>query len=151
MVKFDFKMPVDEALGKVKDAVDQARTKSDFPKLPTEPNIFELDPSQMPILNINLRSENAVVLKGVAEDLEKKIEELAEISEVDIRGLPEQEMRIEVDPIKAQSVNVTIDDIENAVKAENQTIPGGEILMMIFEKPSELKENIKMLRSYEKR
>ncbi|MEE3146150.1 MAG: efflux RND transporter permease subunit [Bacteroidota bacterium] len=128
-VKFDFKMPVDEALGKVKDAVDQARTKSDFPKLPTEPNIFELDPSQMPILNINLRSENAVVLKGVAEDLEKKIEELAEISEVDIRGLPEQEMRIEVDPIKAQSVNVTIDDIENAVKAENQTIPGGEILI----------------------
>ena len=72
---------------------------------------------------------NAVVLKGVAEDLEKKIEELAEISEVDIRGLPEQEMRIEVDPIKAQSVNVTIDDIENAVKAENQTIPGGEILI----------------------
>lgn len=128
-VKFDFKMPVDEALGKVKDAVDQARTKRDFPKLPTEPNIFELDPSQMPILNINLRSENAVVLKGVAEDLEKKIEELAEISEVDIRGLPEQEMRIEVDPIKAQSVNVTIDDIENAVKAENQTIPGGEILI----------------------
>ncbi len=128
-VKFDFKMPVDEALGKVKDAVDQARTKTDFPKLPTEPNIFELDPSQMPILNINLRSENSAVLKGVAEDLEKKIEELSEISEVDIRGLPEQEMRIEVDPIKAQSVNVTIDDIENAVKAENQTIPGGEILM----------------------
>lgn len=128
-VKFDFKMPVDEALGKVKDAVDQARTKSDFPQLPTEPNIFELDPSQMPILNINLRAENARVLKGVAEDLEKKIEELGEISEVDIRGLPEQEMRIEVDPIRAQAVNVTIDDIENAIKAENQTIPGGEILM----------------------
>jgi multidrug efflux pump subunit AcrB len=69
------------------------------------------------------------VLKGVAEDLEKKIEELGEISEVDIRGLPEQEMRIEVDPIRAQAVNVTIDDIENAIKAENQTIPGGEILM----------------------
>ncbi len=42
-VKFDFKMPVDEALQKVKDAVDQARTKSDFPQLPAEPNIFELD------------------------------------------------------------------------------------------------------------
>ena len=41
-------MPVDEALGKVKDAVDQAKTKSDFPKLPTEPNIFELDPHKCP-------------------------------------------------------------------------------------------------------
>ena len=128
-VKFDFKMPVDEALQKVKDAVDQARTKSDFPQLPAEPNIFELDPSKMPILNINLRSENASVLKEVAEELEKQLEELPEISEVDIRGLPLQEMRIEVDPIKAQSVKVTLDDIQNAVSAENQTIPGGEILM----------------------
>ncbi|MEJ6588379.1 MAG: efflux RND transporter permease subunit [Crocinitomicaceae bacterium] len=128
-VKFDFKMPVDEALGKVKDAVDQARTKSDFPKLPTEPNIFELDPSKMPILNINLRSENASVLKEVSEDLEKQLEDLPEISEVDIRGLPLQEMRIEVDPIKSQAVNVTLDDIQNAVSAENQTIPGGELLM----------------------
>ena len=30
-VKFDFKMNVDKALQKVKDAVDDARTKSDFP------------------------------------------------------------------------------------------------------------------------
>jgi multidrug efflux pump subunit AcrB len=128
-VKFDFKMPVDEALGKVKDAVDKARTKSDFPDLPTEPNIFELDPSKMPILNINLRSENASVLKEVSEELEKQLEELPEISEVDVRGLPLQEMRIEVDPIKAQAVKVTLDDIQNAVSAENQTIPGGELLM----------------------
>ncbi len=128
-VKFDFKMPVDEAISKIKDAVDKARSKSDFPQLPAEPTIFELDPAQMPILNINLRSDNTSVLKGVAEDLEKKIEELPEISEVDIRGLPEQEMRIEVDPIKAQSVKVTLDDIESAIQSENQTIPGGEILI----------------------
>lgn len=128
-VKFDFKMPVDEALQKVKDAVDKARTKTDFPKLPIEPNIFELDPSKMPILNVNLRGDNAVLLKEVAESLEKSLEELQEISEVDIRGIQEQEMRIEVDPIKAQAVNVTLDDIENAVNSEHQTIPGGEVLM----------------------
>jgi multidrug efflux pump subunit AcrB len=128
-VKFDFKMPVDEALQKVKDAVDKARTKADFPKLPIEPNIFELDPSKMPILNINLRGDNSVVLKEIAETLEKSLEDLPEISEVDIRGIQEQEMRIEVDPIKAQAVNVTLDDIENAVNSEHQTIPGGEVLM----------------------
>jgi multidrug efflux pump subunit AcrB len=128
-VKFDFKMPVDEALQKVKDAVDKARTKADFPKLPIEPNIFELDPSKMPILNINLRGDNSVVLKEIAETLEKSLEDLPEISEVDIRGIQEQEMRIEVDPIKAQAVNVTLDDIENTVNSEHQTIPGGEVLM----------------------
>jgi len=128
-VKFDFKMSVSDALQKVKDAVDKARTKSDFPQLPVEPNIFELDPSQMPIMNINLRGPNSKLLKEIAEDLEKKIEELAEISEVDIRGVQEQEMRIDVDPIRSQAVNVSLTDIENAVGAENQVIPSGELLM----------------------
>lgn len=128
-VKFDFDMPADKALQKVKDAVDDARTKSDFPDLPVEPNIFELDPSQMPIMNINLRGENARLLKDIAEKLEDEIEELPEISEVDIRGVQEEEMRIDVDPIRANAVNVTIEDIENAVKSEHQTIPGGEILI----------------------
>ena len=41
-----------------KDAVDKARSKKDFPQLSVEPNIFELDPSQMPILNINLRGRD---------------------------------------------------------------------------------------------
>ena len=128
-IKFDFKMKVDQALQKVKDAVDKARTKSDFPSLPVEPNIFELDPAQMPIMNINLRGDNPSLLKEVAEILEKRIEDLPEINEVDIRGIQEQEMRIDVDPIRAQAVNVTLDDIQNAVNAEHQTIPGGEILM----------------------
>ena len=128
-VKFDFEMPADKALQKVKDAVDDARTKSDFPDLPVEPNIFELDPSQMPIMNINLRGENARLLKDIAEKLEDEIEELPEISEVDIRGVQVEEMRIDVDPIRANAVNVTIEDIENAVKSEHQTIPGGEILI----------------------
>ncbi len=127
-VKFDFEMTVDKALQKVKDAVDDARTKPDFPELPIEPNIFEMDPSKMPIMNINLRGSSAAILKDVAEDLEDLIEELPEISEVDIRGVQDQELTIEVDPIKAQSVNVTIEDIQNAVRAEHQTIPGGELL-----------------------
>jgi len=128
-VKFDFKMPVDEALQKVKDAVDKARTKNSFPSLPIEPNIFELDPSKMPIMNLNLRGENPSLLKEIAEELEDRIEDLPEISEVDIRGIQEQQMNIDVDPIKAQSVNVTLDDIQNAVNAEHQNIPGGEVLM----------------------
>ncbi len=128
-VKFDFKMKVSDALQKVKDAVDKARTKTDFPQLPIEPNIFEMDPSQMPIMNINLRGSNAALLKEVAEEIETKIEDLPEISEVDIRGVQEEEMRIDVDPIKSQAVNVSLEDIERAVGSENQTIPSGEILM----------------------
>ena len=128
-IKFDFKISAKDALTKVKDAVDQARAKSDFPELLVEPNIFELDPSQMPIMNVNLSGNNAGLLKDIAEILEDEIEDLPEINEVDIRGVQKQEMRIEVDRLKAEAVNVSISDIEQAVQAENTTISGGEIRM----------------------
>lgn len=126
-VKFNFDVTVDQALQKVKDKVDKARTKSDFPELPVEPNIFEMDPSMMPILNINLTGSDAQTLKETAEALEDILEDLQEVSSVDIRGIQEQEMRIDVDPLKAEAVRVSLDDIERAISSENVTISGGQL------------------------
>jgi multidrug efflux pump len=68
-------------------------------------------------------------LKETAEKLEDLIEDLPEINAVDIRGIQKEEMRIEVDRIKAEASGVSLSDIENAIKSEHQSIPGGEILM----------------------
>ncbi len=128
-IKFDFDIDVNEALTKVKDAVDQARSESDFPELPAEPNIFEINPSDFPIMNINLSGKGPKVLKEIGEDLKETIEDLPEINEVNIRGVQEEEMRIDVDRLKAEAVRVSLTDIENAINAEHNTISGGEILM----------------------
>lgn len=128
-VKFDFKVDVNNALTKVKDAVDKARSDANFPDLPVEPNIFEINPSDFPIMNINLSGSNVKLLKEVAEDLEDLIEDLPEINEVNIRGVQTEEMRIDVDRLKAEAVRVSLSDIEQAVQSENITISGGEIRM----------------------
>ncbi|WP_107040139.1 efflux RND transporter permease subunit [Brumimicrobium mesophilum] len=128
-VAFEFGIDVNDGLNKVKDAVDQARAETDFPELPVEPNIFEINPSDFPILNINLSGESQGVLKEIAEDLKDMVEDLSEINEVNIRGIQEEEMRIDVDRLKAEAVQVSLTDIENAVSAEHATISGGEILM----------------------
>lgn len=129
-VEFKFGIDITDALNKVKDAVDEARAKKDFPKdLPVEPNIFEMDISEMPIMNINLSGDYSIEqLKDYAEILEEKIEDLPEISEVDIRGIQEQEMQIEVDRLKAESMDVSFGDIESAVSQENIVMSGGELL-----------------------
>jgi len=128
--KFNFNVTAKEALTRVKDAVDKARSKKEFPTdLPVEPNIFELDMSEMPVMNINLSGDYSIhQLKEYAEILEDKIEDLQEISEVDIRGVQEKEMKIEVDRYKAEAVDVSFYDIEKAIANENLTISGGEIL-----------------------
>jgi multidrug efflux pump subunit AcrB len=128
--KFNFNVTAKEALQDVKDAVDKARSKKEFPKdLPAEPNIFELDVSQMPVMNINLSGDYSVAeLKYYAEILEDKIEDLQEINEVDIRGVQDQEMSIEIDRYKAEAVDVSFRDIEGVINNENVTMSGGEIL-----------------------
>ena len=129
-VKFDFKVTTKQALQEVKDAVDKARASKGFPTdLPVEPNIFEMDISEMPIMNINLSGDYSIVqLNEYAEVLEDLIEELPEISAVDIRGTQEQEMQIMVDPRAANAVDVAFGDIQRAIQNENVTMSGGEYL-----------------------
>jgi len=130
-IEFSFDISPSEALQKVKDKVDIAMADSDFPTdLPTEPSVTEMNFSEMmPIMNINLSGEFSMnQLKEYAEYLEDEIEELPEISGVDIRGMQEKEIEIAVDLYKMEASQISFTDIENAVAYENMSISGGDIL-----------------------
>ncbi|MGB1204027.1 MAG: efflux RND transporter permease subunit [Chitinophagales bacterium] len=128
VVEFDLDMPASEALLDVKDAVDRA--KPDLPNdLPADPNIFEMDFSNMPILNVNVTGvDNIDKLNEYAEYLQEEFEKLSEISAADIRGVPEKEVSISVDNYKLEARKLSFRDIEDAVSYENATISGGDIL-----------------------
>ena len=129
IVEFDFDVPAAEALQDVKDAVDKA--KSELPTdLDQEPNVFELDFSEFPIMNINLAGNYSnEKLKEYAEYLEDEIEKLPEISKVELRGVQEKEVKVMVDLPKMESLNINFGNIENAIKSENLTMSGGDILV----------------------
>lgn len=128
IVEFRSDTKIEDALTKVKDAVDRA--KPDLPSdLPNDPNIFELNFSEFPILNINLSGDYSLEeLNKYAEILEDEIERLKEISKVDIRGVDEREVQINVDPYLMEARDISFSDIENAVRAENLTLSGGSLL-----------------------
>lgn len=134
-VKFDFSITPDEALRKVKDKVDVAMGDPDFPQdLPAEPNVFELNISElMPILNINLSGDYTVdQLNDYAEYLEEKIEDLPEITEVDIRGVTEKEVAINLDLHRMEAMQISFDDVAQAISSENVTISGGDLQVSDF-------------------
>ncbi|HEY5690146.1 MAG TPA: efflux RND transporter permease subunit [Cyclobacteriaceae bacterium] len=128
IVEFNTDMPVEDALTKVKDAVDRA--KPELPvDLPSDPNVFELNFSEFPIMNINLSGNYSLEqLKNYAEYLEDEIEGITEISKVEIRGVDEKEVKIKVDPYLLEARKLNFADIENAINAENVTLSGGNIL-----------------------
>ncbi|MGY6561461.1 MAG: efflux RND transporter permease subunit [Luteibaculaceae bacterium] len=147
VVKFDFDVSPLEALRKVKDKVDIVKADPDFPNdLPADPNVFELNFSELaPIMNINLSGDFTIdELRKYAEYLEDKIEDLPEISKVEIRGVMDKEVRVEVDVYRMQAMEVSFDDIGNAIQRENVTVSGGDLLM------GDLRKSVRVIGEFNK-
>lgn len=130
--EFDPNVDQEDAIRKVKDAVDKAR-----PELPNdltkEPEVMDINLSEMPIMTVNVSGDYTNdELRSFGEFLEDRIEELDEISDVDMKGDLEREVRIDVDLPKMQSMEVSFTDIERAISSENITMSGGEILREDF-------------------
>ncbi len=128
VIEFVTGTDVKDALVKVKDAVDKAR--SELPTdLKLEPDVFELNFSEFPILNINLSGNYSLTqLNDYAEYLEDEIEKFREISKVEIRGVGEREVKINCNPYLMAAREVSFSDIEMAVANENVNISGGDAL-----------------------
>ena len=130
-VTFDFSVTPTEALRKVKDKVDAAKSDKDFPKdLPSDPTVTELNFAElMPIMNINLSGDFSMEeLKEYGEYLEDEIEKVPEISKVEIRGIQDKEMEISVDLYKMEISQISFNDISQAIQNENMTVSGGDLL-----------------------
>lgn len=127
VIEFNTDVDVAEAKQRVKDAVD--KSSSDLPNnLPKNPDVMEIDFSEIPILYIQLSGNyDLEKLKSYAEQAQDKIEGLKEITRVDIVGALEREIQIDADIFKMQAASVTFSDIERAVASENLTISAGNI------------------------
>ena len=134
VVEFADKITIDAAKTKIKDKVDVVKADTNWPNLDNgskvEPNVFELNISEeVPILNINLEGNYTTQqLKKYGELLQDDIEEVPEVKKVDILGVDDKEVEIAVDIFKMTAAQVTFDDIQNAVKYENMTLSGGNLV-----------------------
>ncbi|HTN46198.1 MAG TPA: efflux RND transporter permease subunit [Flavipsychrobacter sp.] len=127
IVEFNTDVKVDKAKQDVKDAVDKARV--DLPQnLPNEPEVKDVDLSEMPILYVNISGNYDLNrLKNYADDIQDRIEEQKEIKRVDMVGALEREIQINVDLYKMQAAGLTFTDIENTVAYENISATAGEV------------------------
>jgi multidrug efflux pump len=129
-VTFDFSVTPDEGKRKVEDAIKDARATPGFIDLPVEPRVQKVDFGDIPIMNINLSGDYSVdSLKTLAEDLKDQIKALPEISDVDIRGVQEKDLKIELRKNDAEARGVSYGDIFGAIQNENVRVPGGEIFI----------------------
>ncbi|MFW6088833.1 MAG: efflux RND transporter permease subunit [Gemmatimonadota bacterium] len=125
-VEFEVGIDMTEALQKVREKVDIA--KPELPEAAEEPSILEFSFENFPILQVNLAGDYSLVrLKKLAEDMKDRIEQIPSVLDVTLSGGLEREVQVDVDLAKLKFYGVTFDDVIDAIRDENVTIPGGAL------------------------
>ncbi len=125
-IEFVAGMDMNEALQRVREKVDIA--KPELPQAADEPEIIEINFSDFPIMQVNIAGDYSEVrLREVAEDMQDRLEQIPSVLEARIAGGLEREVQVNVDLAKLKFYDVTFDDVIDAVRFENVTVPGGSI------------------------
>jgi len=108
----------------IKQAVDQTR---DLPiDLDELPVVDVISTSDTPIISINLFGEHEK-LREILPIFERGIESLPGVAGVDKIGYFDREIHIEIDPIKAKKLRISLSEVLFAIQSRNLRTTGGTL------------------------
>ncbi|UOU97313.1 efflux RND transporter permease subunit [Chryseobacterium daecheongense] len=133
-VEFSEDVPLAEAKQRIKDKVDEAKGDQDWPTVDSgskvEPSVFDLNISEeIPILNINLKGNYPkFTLRQYADDIKDDLEDIPEVKDAVVLGVDDNEVEVALDIYKMNAAGVSFDEVINAIRNENITISGGNLI-----------------------
>lgn len=99
----------------------------DFPaEMEQRPVLFRFDPTKMPVLEIALYGPKAA-RNAAALDLERRLEGVEGVADATKVGYSDPQIEVQVDPLRARALNVTLDEIMAALQRRNVASTGGKL------------------------
>lgn len=137
VVIVEFDLTVDPAQGAQDVREKVAQVKSAFRKEVDEPMITRYDPADQPIFSISVTNDAAVAggrlrtlreLTTISDQvIKKRLENVRGVGSVTLVGGVRRQINIYVKPDQMEALGIGVDQVINAVKAENQELPTGAI------------------------
>lgn len=125
-VEFNLEKDVAEAVNDVRDAI--SRIRSELPTDLREPVISRVNTSGRPILTYSIasdRMDEQDMSWFVDNDISKALLAVKGVGKVTRIGGVDREVRVEIDPLKVQALNVSLADISRQIKKIQQESSGG--------------------------
>lgn len=126
-IEFNFNTDADEKFDELIQQVNNI--KSDLPS-----DIYSIEINQWKTTDVNMLQMAFVsdttpydLIESKAGKLKTMIEKTPGIKKVELHANPQQEVRISLDVEKMAQMNISINDVSNAIKSNNANIPGGSL------------------------
>jgi len=126
-VKYNYDTDTEE---KYQELIREVGAKrKDLPEDILSIDVYKFTPSSVNVLQLALVSENAPseLLRKKAENLRDELEKIPALKNVEINGLTEQHIRVDLHPEKMAGMNIPVLAVMGAIQSELSSIPGGSI------------------------
>ena len=127
-IEFELNRDVDKAANDVRDRVSRAR--GELPREAEDPVIAKVDVNAQPIIWLGVTSGSHSLLEiseFVEVTLKERIQRLPGVGSIVLGGNRRYSMRVWLDPLKMAAYDLTVQDVEYALRTENAEIPGGRV------------------------
>ncbi|MEG4578239.1 efflux RND transporter permease subunit [Microcoleus sp. MON1_C5] len=119
---------INQALNDATASVNRIRNR--LPDTVESPSLFKFDPSQQPVYEFALTSDSrqGVDLRVFADDeLAREINVIPGVASVDVSGGVQEEIQVNIDLNRLQSLGVNLNDVFNALRDRNLDTSGGRL------------------------
>ncbi len=101
-----------------------------LPETADPPVAQKSDPDSQPVLQYVISApRNVIELSTQVEDLiTKRIESADGVGEVFMYGSRQRQVRISINPDRLRAYNISVTEVSNAIRAQNQELPGGNLI-----------------------
>ena len=125
VVEFSADEDLEGAIRRLREEVDSIRG---LPEAAEQSEVVEISIADEPIISVSLGGiEDERLLSLYADDLAQKIEEIPDVSTVDVVGSVEEEIRIRVEPGRLTDLGLSIGQLMGAIRTSNINAPFGQL------------------------
>ncbi len=117
-----------------KDKYDEVVQKVNAIRNELPENLYSLETMQWTTTDVNILQFALISqhleygeMQDEAEKIEKEIKKIPSVKSVEIIACPEEEVRISLDFEKMAHMNISLEQVSNAILSNNANIPGGNI------------------------
>lgn len=126
-VEFEWGIDMNEAANDVRDALD--RVTKELPDGAEKPILFKFSTSMIPVIILSATANESYnsLYKILDDKIVNPLNRINGIGAVMLSGAPVREIQVNLDPLKLNAYNITIEQIGAAIGRENLDIPAGSM------------------------